>query len=216
VSRLYIFKNFKALSPAILCSLGLMIFSYFIHCKSPLVLISVGALLLVAVIMANQLTSLTELKMITGEFSFSPVALMYLLTGIGIGTGMTLLYRWHLDAPLFPGSLLPFAFVAALIGSMEELVYRGFIQEQTRKVNGLFSILFSAFSHTGYKCCLFLTPVVSSGMDIGFLAGWTFGAGILSGVLRHFSKSVWPPVMAHALFDILVYGENIHAPWWVW
>jgi membrane protease YdiL (CAAX protease family) len=210
------FKIKTKLSGAIFCSLGLMIFSYFIHSKFPIILFSCGALILVAFVMARHLKSWADLKTVTGEFSSSPRALLFVATGIGIGIGMAVMYRWHLDASLFPGPLLPFALVAALIGSMEELVFRGFIQEQVRNVNGLFSILFSAFSHTGYKCCLFMAPVISSGMDIGFLAIWTFGAGILSGMLRHFSKSVWPSLIAHALFDILVYGEFSHSPWWVW
>jgi membrane protease YdiL (CAAX protease family) len=204
------------LSLAILCSLGLMIFSYFIHSQFPFILVSYGALVIVAFLMAKQLKSMADLKKITGEFSFSPMSLLFISTGMVIGIGMAVMYRWHLDASLFPGPLLPFALVAALIGSMEELVFRGFIQEQVRNVNGLFSILFSAFSHTGYKCCLFMAPVIASGLDIGFLAVWTFGAGVLSGTLRHFSKSVWPSVIAHALFDILVYGEFSHPPWWVW
>jgi membrane protease YdiL (CAAX protease family) len=210
------FKILNRLSGAILCSLGLMIFSYFIHSKFPVILVSYGALVIVAFVIANHLKSMADLKKVTGGFSFSPRSLLFITAGIVIGIGMAVLYRWHLDTSLFPRSLLPFALVAALIGSMEELVFRGFIQEQVRNVNGIFSIFFSAFSHTGYKCCLFLAPVVSSGMDIGFLAIWTFAAGILSGTLRHFCKSVWPSVIAHALFDILVYGEFSHPPWWVW
>jgi membrane protease YdiL (CAAX protease family) len=208
-------KNVQ-LSGAILCSLGLMIFSYFIHYKFPAVLFSCGALIMVAFVVATQLKSLADLKRVTGAFTSPRKALLFMSVGIGIGIGMAILYRWHLNTSLFPVSLLPFALVAALIGSMEELVFRGFIQEQVRDVNGLFSIFFGAFSHTGYKCCLFLAPVISSGMDIGFLAIWTFAAGILSGTIRHFSKSVWPSVIAHALFDILVYGEFSHPPWWVW
>jgi membrane protease YdiL (CAAX protease family) len=210
------FDKYKHISGAIFCSLGLMIFSFFIHAKFPAVLFSYGALIIVAFIMAKQLKSIADLKKVTGESNFSLKAVLFILTGIGVGIGMTVLYRWHLDTPLFPRLLLPFALVAAMIGSMEELVFRGFIQEQVRNVNGIFSIFFSAFSHTGYKCCLFLSPVASSSIDIGFLAFWTFGAGILSGTLRHFSKSIWPSLIAHALFDILVYGEAVHPPWWVW
>jgi membrane protease YdiL (CAAX protease family) len=209
-------KKNTHLSSAIVCSLGLMIFSYFIHSKFPVILFSYGALIVVAFVMAKHLRSLADLKKVTGEISFSFRGILYIIIGIGAGLVLAILYRWHLNASLFPVSLLTFAIVAALIGSMEELVFRGFIQEQASSVNSPFSILFSAFSHTGYKCCLFLAPVVSYGMDIGFLAVWTFGAGVLFGTLRHFSKSIWPSVIAHALFDILVYGESAHPPWWVW
>jgi membrane protease YdiL (CAAX protease family) len=213
---MFVFKKNAQLSGAILCSLGLMIFSYFIHHKFPVRFLSYGALIWVAFLINRHLKSMADLKRVTGEFSISWKALLYIILGISSGILLALFYRWHLDIALFPHSLLPFALIAALIGSMEELVFRGFIQEQVRNINGLFSILFSAFSHTGYKCCLFLSPVIASGIDIGFLAFWTFAAGILLGTLRHFSKSVWPSLIAHALFDILVYGECLRVPWWVW
>ena len=211
-----IIKKSTQLSWAILCSLGLMVFSYFIQSGFPLKFISFAALALVAVVISRNLRSLKDLKKITGETKISPVLLLFVLTGIAMGLGMAVSYRWHLDIPLFPRDLFQFAWVAALIGIMEELVFRGYIQGQVRDFNGLFSILFSAFSHTGYKCCLFLSPFVTSGIDIGFLALWTFAAGIIAGILRHFSGSVWSPLIAHALFDILVYGEAFDPPWWVW
>jgi membrane protease YdiL (CAAX protease family) len=99
---------------------------------------------------------------------------------------------------------------------MEELVFRGFLQEYIRSINGPFSVLFSTISHTGYKCCLFLSPVVTTNIDVGFLALWTFIIGILFGTIRHLSKSLLPSLSAHALFDILVYAEFATAPWWVW
>ena len=129
---------------------------------------------------------------------------------------LAVFYRWHLGISLFPGSLHFFVLVAALIGILEELVFRGFIQEYTKSLNAPFSIFFSTFSHTGYKCCLFLSPVATGNIDIGFLALWTFIAGLLFGTLKHFSKNIIPPLIAHALFDILVYAEFISAPWWVW
>jgi membrane protease YdiL (CAAX protease family) len=126
------------------------------------------------------------------------------------------IYRWHLDISLFPKSLHLFVIVAALIGCVEELVFRGFIQEYVRSINGPFSVLFSTLSHTGYKCCLFLSPLITANIDVGFLALWTFIAGLLFGTIRHLSKSLLPSLTAHILFDILVYAEFISAPWWVW
>jgi membrane protease YdiL (CAAX protease family) len=125
-------------------------------------------------------------------------------------------YRLYLDISLFPKSFHLFVIVAAIIGCMEELVFRGFLQEYVKSINGPFSILFSTLSHTGYKCCLFLSPVITADIDIGKLAVYTFIAGILFGTMRHLSKSILPSLFAHALFDILVYAEFVTAPWWVW
>jgi membrane protease YdiL (CAAX protease family) len=53
-------------------------------------------------------------------------------------------------------------------------------------------------------------------LNIGFLAAGTFAVGLILGVFKERSGSVWPPVTAHVLFDIVVYGEYGSAPWWVW
>ena len=142
--------------------------------------------------------------------------LLYLIIGIAMGIMLVVIYRWHLEFRLFPASLHLFVITAALIGSVEELVFRGFLQEYVRNINGPFSILFSTLSHTGYKCCLFLSPAVTSDVNVGFLALWTFLAGILFGTVRHLTGSLLPSLSAHALFDILVYAEFVTAPWWVW
>ena len=142
--------------------------------------------------------------------------ILYCIAGILPGILFSMSYRWHLGISLFPKSLHYFVLVAALIGCVEELVFRGFIQDYVKKINAPFSIIFSSISHTGYKCCLFLSPVVTSEINIGFLAFWTLIAGILFGTINHISKSILPSLIAHALFDILVYAEFVSAPWWVW
>ena len=45
---------------------------------------------------------------------------------------------------------------------------------------------------------------------------WTFGAFLLIGLLRYYAKSIVPAIIIHAIFDLLVYAENLQAPWWVW
>jgi membrane protease YdiL (CAAX protease family) len=202
---------------AVFCSVALMVFSFFIHYPFPLRLVSFVALLVPAVIFARDLRTFKDLQTITGGFVFNKKALLFILSGIILGIIWAVLYRRHLDMSLFPESVFFFSFLAALIGSAEEVVFRGFIQEYARKgFNDLFSVLFSSLAHTGYKCALFLAPVLTNHVDIGFLAFWTFAVGLLSGTLKHFSKSIWPSVAAHAVFDILVYAEYSSAPWWVW
>jgi len=204
------------LSEAILCSLGLMVFSFFIQYKFPVRLLSFTALLISAFIISRNLRSLSDLKKITGEFISIKITLLFLVFGIASGMMLAVIYRRHLDLSLFPRSVHLFVITAASIGCTEELVFRGFIQEYVKKINGPFSIIFSTLSHTGYKCCLFLSPVITTDINIGFLTLWTFLAGILFGTIRHQSRSLLPSLSAHALFDVMVYAEFVNAPWWVW
>lgn len=173
-------------------------------------------LLLSAVIISRNLKSLSDLKKIWGENFSGRISIRYTIAGIVFGATLAVLYRWHLDISLLPRSVHLFVIVAAIIGSAEELVFRGFLQEHVRTINGPFSVIFSTLAHTGYKCCLFLSPVIESDINIGFLALWTFGAGLLFGTIRHLSESLLPALAAHVLFDILVYSEFTDAPWWVW
>jgi len=209
-------KRLFILSEAILCSLGLMVFSFFIQYKFPVRLLSFTALLISAFIISRNLRSLSDLKKITGESISIKITLLFLVFGIALGMMLAVIYRRHLDLSLFPGSVHLFVITAAFIGCTEELVFRGFIQESVKKINGPFSIIFSTLSHTGYKCCLFLPPVITTDINIGFLTLWTFLAGILFGTIRHQSRSLLPSLSAHALFDVLVYAEFVNAPWWVW
>lgn len=204
------------LAEAILISLGLMVFSFFIQFKFPVRLLAFAALLLSAIIISRNIRSFSDLKKITGEYISFRTTLLNIIFGIVVGIVLALIYRWHLDLTSFPKSIHLFIFSAAIIGCTEELVFRGFLQGQMKIINGPFSILFSTISHTGYKCCLFLSPAITSNIDVGFLALWTFVAGILFGTIRHLSKSLLPSLSAHALFDILVYAEFVSAPWWVW
>jgi membrane protease YdiL (CAAX protease family) len=209
-------KRLTVLSGAILCSLGLMVFSFFIQYKFPVRLLAFAALLMSALIISKNLRSFSDLKKITGEYVSFRITLLYLIIGIAMGIMLVVIYCWHLGIRLFPASLHLFVITAALIGCVEELVFRGFLQEYTRSINGPFSILFSTLSHTGYKCCLFLSPAVTADINVGFLVFWTFLSGILFGTVRHLSKSLLPSLSAHAIFDILVYAEFVKAPWWVW
>jgi len=193
-----------------------MVFSFFIHHPWPLRWISFAVLIPVALMISRDVATWADVKKATGEFRFDRSFLLFMLAGTGFGFFLAFFYRWYLETGFFPHTLRWFAFIAAGIGSMEELVFRGYVQGQLARRTGLFSVVFGSLSHTGYKCCLFLSPALATSVDIGFLATWTFCAGLFLGAIRHFSGSVWPAVVAHALFDILVYGENVNPPWWVW
>jgi len=204
------------LAEAIICSLGFIVFAYFIHNEFPVRLISFGGLIFSGIVIARNLKSFADLRKITGEHGGIPKILLLTASGIILGSILSTLYRRHLGIELFPRTIHFFAFIAALIGATEELIFRGFIQEHVRKTNGPISVLFGTLSHTGYKLFLFISPAVTVSVDTGFLVLYTFIAGMVFGTIKYLSGSLIPAITAHALFDILVYAEFVNAPWWVW
>ena len=204
------------ITDAILCSIGFIVFAFFIHHQFPVRIISLAGLMLPAFIMGREIRSFPDLKKIVGQTHFSVRTLYALLAALLIGTSIAMKYRHYIGMPLFLTTVTNFAIVAALIGAMEEIVFRGFIQGHLNDVNAPFSVFFGAFSHTAYKCALFLSPMLVVKVDIPFLMFWTFISGLLFGMLKKYSNSLLPPLLAHVLFDILVYAECVKAPWWVW
>jgi membrane protease YdiL (CAAX protease family) len=213
---MYVNKRYISVIEALLCSLALMFFSFFINSGIPLRFFAIAALIVPAWFFSRNLQSLSDLKRIAHSAASTKITVLYCFAGALAGIVFSTLYRWHLEITLFPDSFHLFVLVAALIGATEELVFRGFIQDQVRNINPPFSILFSTLAHTSYKCCLFLSPMAAGEIDIRFLALWTLIAGVLLGTIRHFSKSILPTVIAHSLFDILVYAGFVNSPWWVW
>ena len=198
---------------ASLCCFGLLIFSYFIHYVSPVKVLSFAGLALSAYIISRNLISAEQLGW---EFKSGLRTFSYTIPGILTGILLAFFYRNYLGQELLPGSLHKFAIVAAIIGSTEELVFRGYLQKWLQPVNVPLSIVFSALAHTGYKCFLFLSPSADADINILFLFQWTFAIGLIFGITRYLTKSILPAMTAHAFFDILVYGELTAAPWWVW
>jgi membrane protease YdiL (CAAX protease family) len=198
---------------ALLCTFGLGVFSFFIHFSFPYRLLSFAGLILTAFFMSRQ-WSAVKMPLFVKKFTFRNA--FAILMAIILGFSIAFLYRNSLRIPLLLNSIQIFAVIAALIGIFEEIVFRGFIQGRLKEVNVLFSIFFGSFSHTIYKCCLFLSPVMLGKIDISFLAFWTFCCGLLFGILKQYSRSTIPPAIAHALFDVLVYGQCLSAPCWVW
>ena len=76
----------------------------------------------------------------------------------------------------------------------------------------------ASLAHGMYKAALFAWPGGSQGIDLACL-GVGLGAaamGIVPGLLRELSGSVVPSILAHSVFDLMVYGAVARAPWWVW
>jgi membrane protease YdiL (CAAX protease family) len=213
MAQISIKKKITLVSEAILCCFGFLMFSYFIHFEFPVRVLSFTGLAISAFIISRNLISAEQLGW---KFKSGLRTLSYIISGILMGILLAFFYRNYLGQELLPGSLHKFAIAAAIIGSTEELVFRGYLQKWLEPVNVPLSIAFSAMAHTGYKCLLFVSPPAGADINILFLFQWTFAIGLIFGITRYLTNSILPAMTAHALFDILVYGEFSAAPWWVW
>jgi membrane protease YdiL (CAAX protease family) len=77
-------------------------------------------------------------------------------------------------------------------------------------------VVYASTVHTCYKLLVILSLSVPLQFDFFFLVAWTFVGGILFGSLRELSGSTLPPVIAHAVFDVVLYGGLATVPVWVW
>jgi membrane protease YdiL (CAAX protease family) len=53
-------------------------------------------------------------------------------------------------------------------------------------------------------------------VDLMSMLLYTALAGFALAAVTMHTRSVWIAVAAHALFDLVVYGNASAAPWWVW
>jgi membrane protease YdiL (CAAX protease family) len=194
---------------------GILLFAGFIHHPFPLQLLAIGGLACTAVVIGFSIRHLTVLEAF-GLNRLNQKILLYVLPAIMLGLVLGILTRSRFELTLIPVGFTSVAIVAPLVGSFEELVFRGYIQGQLRAVGKIFSIITASALHTTYKLLVILTLAVPLQFDFFFLIFWTFVGGVLIGTLRELSGNTIPPVIAHAVFDIVLYGELVSAPVWVW
>jgi len=136
--------------------------------------------------------------------------------GALIGVVLGVIYRLRYDWGMLPPRLTWFALAGAAIGATEEGFYRGYVQGRLRRLGPVAAVALAALAHTAYKCALFAVPPSPIEMRFVTFGLVTFLGGVFFGVLRERSGSVVPPLLAHACFDIIVYGDRAVVPWWVW
>jgi membrane protease YdiL (CAAX protease family) len=196
---------------------GMVVFALFSHRGLPWILVGVGGFLLAAAAIERSLRSATHPAALCGLGGFSRKLILFAAVGCVIGAGFGLLYRNWQEMSLFPkGRLEAFAVVACLVGATEELVYRGWLQGRLRALGWPVAVVAAAAAHAAYKSALFAWPPGPMDIDLAGIGLLTAAGGMVFGLLREFSGSVVPAVLAHAAFDFLVYGALARAPWWVW
>jgi membrane protease YdiL (CAAX protease family) len=199
-------------------SAGLVLFALTVHSGLPWVLAGAVGLAVAAIVIG------LSLRATVSRSPRRPLAasarqagrLTWLAVGLIFGGGLGVTYRVVWGLPALPVGLEAFVIVACLVGATEELVYRGYVQGRLRVLGWPAAVVLAAVAHTAYKTSLFVLPASPVDIDFAFLATWTLAGGIVFGLLREFSRSILPPVAAHAAFDLVVYGAMVQAPWWVW
>ena len=195
---------------------GACLFGLFVNSAMPWTLLSAAALLITALTIAYSFLKEINPPKVLGLLPFSRKVINGLFLGCAVGIVLALFFRFYGDLPLFPKGVGRFVVVAVGIGASEEILFRGYIQGRFQGLGWFFAPILASAAHTIYKLALFASPPTGVVVDYTFLAVWTLFAGIVFGGLREWSGSVFPPLAGHVLFDIIVYGERAHAPWWVW
>lgn len=197
---------------------GLVLFGATVHGSGWLRLVASAGLILAAVCLARALTATGPVAATLGLLRPRGLgAAGWVGLGLLVGSALAAWYRVAMVLPILPLCLRPFALVAVLIGAAEEVVYRGVIQERLRPLGAAGAAVLAAALHTAYKGALFaFPPDAAMPVDLGLLTVGTFVGGALLGALREQAGNLWPCLLAHAAFDLMVYGDSATVPWWVW
>jgi len=209
-------RSWAAAGEVALAAAGMCLFALFVHSRLPLGVLSAVGLLAAAIALGRCILTEPAPAAILGLGPLSPKATAFGAPGAVVGLGLGLIFRGQYGWPLLPGTLTWFAFPAALIGATEELLYRGYVQGRVRGLGMAGAVVLAAACHTAYKSALFALPPEPAGVTFWVLATITFLGGLGFGALRELSGGVYSPLLAHACFDIIVYGGRTQAPWWVW
>lgn len=187
-----------------------VLFGFFLHQNTNLALASLVASML---IMSHWLWRSTYEELCrTFAFKRAPRSLM--ISGAALALAMGILLRWLQTHSLYPSPLRSFLLVSMSIGITEELIFRGyFLGRLAVWCRPAAAIVLSSIFHSTYKTAIFISAAPLD--ELALLGGITFAFGLLLGLWRTKSNSLWPCILFHGLFDLWVYGDRT-TPWWVW
>jgi len=196
---------------------AMVLFALFVHRGLPWTVASGAGLLASAALIGTSLRTSwrSALPLVTPRSRVVTLA----IAGVILGAVSGALQRRHAGVlPVTASGLDLFVALACLIGITEELVYRGWMLERLSPLGWPAAVVFTALAHGAYKTALFAWPPGSEGavINLAGIALWTVGGGLVLGLLRVAARSVLPAVLAHAVFDAVVYSAFAAPPWWVW
>lgn len=199
----------------LLLSVLLVVFSWFIHDQWPMRLISFFALLAISWIISDHYQFLKDLGYQLRHDLLSKKMVIFNLIGLQLGIAIALYFRYSSQMNLLPQSSNWFLVTGLSIAVAEECLFRGIVQSTAEKMHYGTAPLVAALIHSTYKVMIFI-PLGSSNPNINSLFVGSFIAFVGLGYLKQFARSIVPAIIAHVAFDIIVYAEYTHAPWWVW
>lgn len=200
----------------VLLIIGIGLFALFIQQDGYLMAVAFGGLLMVSLVISAIVVRTDSPLELFGLNRFNRRIFWFCLLAIFIGILPAFYGRYFYDLTDFPQQLTIIALVSPLIGMTEELVFRGYLQGRLRIIGVAGSVSIAAAAHAIYKFLVLWS--VNDLVEINYLSlvGLTFGFGIIYGLLRAGSRSIIPALVAHASFDILMYGDFTSMPVWVW
>jgi membrane protease YdiL (CAAX protease family) len=210
------FKSSAGIFKIILFIAGLLVFAGFTHHSVPLIFVSFAGLLVSVLVIVSGIHAFKDFYVLFDWYKLSGKSMFYLPASIIAGLFFGIIYRDYLHIDILPSGFTGFAIVAMAIGSSEEILFRGYLQSQIRKFNVVLSVITATCAHTAYKLLLFIPYRSQPDIEITFILQWTMLGGLVFALLKEFSKNSVYPVISHALFDLLVYGDGLVTPWWVW
>jgi len=194
---------------------ALWIFSLFINFGFPIKAIALVALIVAGFWMSSIHRDIPESVFSPNLWSFKKSRNWILIATI-LSLVLSIFSRIEDGLPAIPLKIGGFVIVAVLIGFVEEVVFRGFVQGGAQQWNTIGAIVLASVSHAGYKGLLFVFPLQHLNNSALELFGYTFLAGLILGYSRQTTGSLWSAILAHCFFDFWVYMEQSSAPWWVW
>lgn len=195
---------------------GLIVaFSWFIHDPWPMRVFSFFALLGISWLVSDHILLLKNLGHQLKHDFLSSKMVIFNLIGLQLGIAIALYFRYSSQMNLLPQSSHWFLMTGVAIAVTEECLFRGIVQSTAEKIQYNTAPLAAAFIHSAYKVAIFI-PLANSNPNINSLFIGSFVAFVGLGYLKQFAGSIVPPIIAHVVFDVLVYAEYTHAPWWVW
>jgi membrane protease YdiL (CAAX protease family) len=194
---------------------ALWFFSLFIHFDFPIKTIALIALVMAGFWM-NSINNDIPGSILSPSLWRFKKCLIWILIATTLSLVISIYSRIDDGLPAIPSKIGVFVIVAVLIGFIEEVVFRGFVQGGAEQWNQRGAILLASVSHAGYKALLFVFPLQHLNNSALELFGYTFLAGLVLGYSRHVTGSLWPAILAHCFFDFWLYMEQSSAPWWVW
>ena len=209
-------EQIQSLTNTLVFAAGIVLFALNIHDNGAYKVIGITALLLPAYAIYRQTFNNGVIKDIFLEDYRPTKIIKALMAGIFAGLASGIYYRYQSTGSILPEYLTVFALTATSIGIAEELIFRGVTFYLMKPIHLWLRIIMAALLHAGYKTLLFVPGLREHSIDLWSMFGFTFQAGLVLGAIRIWAGHIAPPVAAHALWDLVVYGDRPDAPWWVW